>query len=173
MKIIKFWYPPNYEIIIADDPKAQDKKDIFLDSVRSGLSKMAHKTMMLMNLGYIETPSGKQEITKETLDKIKIIHKDVNDISPFHTFQMRQIKVGSYIYSTMQYMYRIDTVVRGTEAGSAILSFEEFIQNIILENLMKLTSEVLLRTRPADEELEEEEEPEPPKEKQQQQKKQS
>ena len=157
MKLIKFWYPPNFEILITDDPKVQDKKNIFVDSVRRGLSEMTHKTRMLMDLGYIETPTGKKEITKETLDKIKITHKDINDISPFHTFQMRTIKVGPYVHSTMEYMYCIDAIVRRTETGSIALSFEEFIQNIILENLMKLASEVRLRNAPDDEEEKEKE----------------
>ena len=165
MKIIKFWYPPAYEIIITDDPMAQDKKNIFVDSVRNILSELAAKTAMIINLGYVETPAGKQEITKEILSKIKLKHRDINEISPFHTFQLRQVKVGPYIHFALHHMYAIDAIVRQTQNdSSSSISFEEFVQNIILEYLMKLTGEVEARTRPKDDE-EEEEEKEPLKSK--------
>ena len=114
--------------------------------------------MLIMSLGYVETPDGKQKVTKEILSKIKIKHKDINDISPFETFEMRQIKVGLYIHTALEYMYAIDIVIRETQSNSSSsLSFEEFIQTIILEYLMKLTSEVEIRTRPDDEEEKEKE----------------
>ena len=154
VKKISFWHPESYEIIISSDPQAEDPANIFLDSVRHVLSLTALVAQQAIDHEFIVTQSGKKmKITETSLQNHKIMHKDIQQLQPFHTYKLRTINVGSWIYQRLECAHAMYTM--SVHQTPAVVPFEEFLQNIILEYLMKLTAEVRIRTMPKDEEEEE------------------